>query len=103
MAEFGFEDTWRDLGRAFPGGWSRDRSDDGPDFATLFAPVDPYNRWPILVPFVSVIGAAAVVVLTGIAAASMVVMSFALLLVVFLLSEVFGYEIAIPTMPMPPR
>jgi hypothetical protein len=65
-------------------------------FSTLFAPVYPYNRWPVLVPFVSVAGAAAIALLTGVAAASLVVMSFALLVVVFLLSEVFGYEIAVP-------
>lgn len=96
MAQSGFEDTWRDLGRAFGGSSSGRGFSDGPDFATLFSPVDPYNRWPMLAPFVSVIGAAAVVLLTGVAAASLVVMSFALLVVVFLLSEVFGYDIAVP-------
>ena len=101
-SEQGFAGSWRDLGRSFPGGWSREghgASDAEPGFSTLFSPVDPYNRWPVLVPFVSVLGAAAVVLLTGVAAASLVVMSFSLLLVVFLLSEVFGYEIAMPTMP----
>jgi hypothetical protein len=94
-----FGDSWKGLGRAF-GGEQRTGEGSGPDFSALFAPVDPYNRWPSLVPFISVLGAAAVVLLTGVAAASLVVMSFALLLVLFLLSEVFGYEIAVPTMTM---
>ena len=96
MAEYDFEETLRGLGRAFGSDGQGRGAAGGPDFATLFSPVDPYNRWPVLVPFVSVLGAAAVVLLTGIAAASLVVMSFALLVVVFLLSEVFGYEIAVP-------
>jgi len=95
MADFDFEETLRGLG-AWSSRGERGSADPGPGFSTLFAPVDPYNRWPMLVPFVSVLGAAAVVLLTGVAAASLVVMSFALLVVVFLLSEVFGYEIAVP-------
>jgi len=94
MADFNFEETLRGLGA-----WSsrgRQGSADDASFSTLFSPVDPYNRWPVLVPFVSVLGAAAVFLLTGVAAASFVVMSFALLVVLFLLSEVFGYEIAMP-------
>jgi hypothetical protein len=98
MDDYGFEETLRGLGEAFRGSSGRGR-DDEPGFSTLFSPVDPYNRWPVLVPFVSVLGATAVVLLTGIAAASLVVMSFALLVVVFLLSEVFGYELAMPVMP----
>jgi hypothetical protein len=95
VADFGFEDTLRGLGS-----WTR-REGDAPrgedaSFSTLFSPVYPYNRWSLLNPFISVIGAAAVVLLTGVAAASLVVMSFALVVVVFLLSEVFGYEIAMP-------
>jgi hypothetical protein len=99
MADFRFEETWNSLGAAFQQRAGRDAFDDGPGFSTLFSPVDPYNRWPVLVPFVSVIGAAAVVLLTGVAAASLVVMSFALLVVVFLLSEVFGYDMVLPVMP----
>lgn len=89
-----FEENLRGLGAWTSRGDGT--GDGGPDFATLFSPVHPYNRWPLLVPFVSVAGAAAVFLLTGVAAASLVVMSFALLVVVFLLSEVFGYEIAVP-------
>lgn len=99
MPDFDFEDAVRGLGRTFAGGGRGQRqggASEEPDFSTLFSPVDPYNRWPLLVPFVSVVGAAAVVLLTGVAAASLVVMSFALLVVVFLLSEVFGYEIVLP-------
>lgn len=102
MSDFGFEDTWNTLGAAFQqraGRANAGHTDDGADFSTLFSPVDPYNRWPMLTPFVSVVGAAAVVLLTGLAAASLVVMSFALLVVVFLLSQVFGYEMAMPVMP----
>jgi hypothetical protein len=95
MSDFNFDETLRGLG-AWSSRSQRDSADSGPGFSTLFSPVDPYNRWPVLVPFVSVLGAAAVVLLTGVAAASLVVMSFALLVVVFLLSEVFGYEIAVP-------
>ena len=95
MADFDFNDTLRGLG-AWSSRGERGSTDAGPSFSTLFSPVDPYNRWPVLVPFVSVLGAAAVALLTGVAAASLVVMSFALLVVVFLLSEVFGYEIVIP-------
>ncbi|MFN2378490.1 MAG: hypothetical protein ABR538_18315, partial [Candidatus Binatia bacterium] len=85
MTDFYFEDAVRGLGRTFGGGSGQQGGTTGdPDFSTLFSPVDPYNRWPLLVPFVSVIGAAAVVLLTGVAAASLVVMSFALLVVVFL-------------------
>lgn len=89
-----FEETLRGLGAWHRGG--RGADEDGPSFSTLFSPIDPYNRWPFLVPFVSVAGAAAVFLLTGVAAASLVVMSFALLVVVFLLSEVFGYEVVLP-------
>lgn len=104
MADRRMEDLLRELGAGFGGrsngAYNQSGAfEQGPDFSTLFAPVDPYNRWPMLVPFVSVVGAAVVVMLTGVAAASLVFMSFALLLVVFLLSEVFGYEMAIPTMP----
>lgn len=95
MAPRGFDDTAGGLGRAFADAVGP----DGPDFSTLFSPVDPYNRWPFLVPFVSVAGAAAVVLLSGVAVASMVVAACAVFVVVFLLSEVFGYEMAMPVMP----
>ena len=99
MPDFDFEDALRGIGRGFHGGSSNGgaaHEEAGLGFSALFSPVDPYNRWPALVPFVSVLGATAVVLLAGVAAASLVVMSFALLVVVFLLSEVFGYEIAMP-------
>jgi hypothetical protein len=109
MADFGFEETLRMLGA-----WTRsgDGPNDGPprghgagdspprgedaSFATLFSPIYPYNRFSLLNPFISIVGAASVFLLTGVAAASLVVLSFALVVVVFLLSEVFGYEIAMP-------
>lgn len=97
MATSGFDDTFAGLGRAFGG--ASGGPGDGPDFSTLFSPVDPYNRWPLLSPFVSVMGAAAVVLLSGVAIASLVVASCAVFVVVFLLSEVFGYELAMPPMP----
>jgi hypothetical protein len=95
VPDFGFEETLRGLGN-----WSR-RDGDAPrgedaSFATLFAPVYPYNRFSLLNPLISIVGGVAVVLLTGVAAASLVVMSFALVVVVFLLSEVFGYEVAMP-------
>lgn len=100
MPAFRFDDTlnvFRSFGDGSTWRSSDDKSEHG--FSTLFSPVYPYNRWPILVPFVSVAGAAAVFLLTGVAAASLVVMSFALLVVVFLLSQVFGYEIQMPNVP----
>jgi len=83
------------------GKWSRGdaASDEEPGFGTLFAPVAPFNRIPFLSPLIAVAGATAVVVLTGVAAASLVVMSLSLLAVVYLLTQVFGYEIVLPTMP----
>lgn len=90
------------LGEGMRGRWTRGDAgggDDEPGFASLFAPVDPFNRWPLLVPLVSIAGAATVVLLTGVAAVSLVVMTISLLVVVYLLSEVFGYEIILPNMP----
>jgi hypothetical protein len=55
----------------------------------------------LFAPVVAVAGAAAVVVLTGVAAFSLAVMTISLLAVLFLLTLVFGYEIVMP--PMPPR
>jgi len=97
VASGGFDETFGGIGRAFSG--RAGGNHDGPDFSTLFSPVEPYNRWPILVPFISVVGAAAVVLLSGVAVASLVVASCAVFVVVFLLSEVFGYELAMPVMP----
>jgi len=95
-----------DAGSAFAGlfgtgqgSWSSGDTRDEPGFGTLFAPVAPFNRWPLLSPVIAVAGAAVIFVLTGVAAASLVVMSLSLLVVVYLLSEVFGYEIVLPTMP----
>jgi hypothetical protein len=105
MADFGFEETLRALGAWTRSGGGGDNAGDGRDspprgedasFATLFSPIYPYNRFSLLNPFISVVGAATVFLLTGVAAASLVVLSFALVVVVFLLSEVFGYEIAMP-------
>lgn len=103
MADYGFEETLRGLGAWTrsgdgPRGNSADGAARGEDasFSTLFSPVYPYNRFPLLNPFISVVGAAAVFLLTGVAAASLVVLSFALVVVVFLLAEVFGYEVAMP-------
>ena len=98
MPTYGFEDAmnaFRSLGRESS---HKPESDTDTGFSTLFSPIYPYNRWAVLTPFVSVAGAATVFLLTGVAAAALVVMSFALLVVVFLLSEVFGYEIAMPQM-----
>ncbi|HEY2775699.1 MAG TPA: hypothetical protein VGK20_16785 [Candidatus Binatia bacterium] len=84
------------------GRWSGP-DDGGPSFSTLFAPVYPWNRWSYLSPLVSVAGAATIFVMSGVAVASLLVMSFALLVVVFLLVEVFGFEIDLPPMPFAPR
>ncbi len=88
-------DHWnRGLGDPFAG-------DDGAGlFSALFSPVDPWNRWPLLTPLVSVAGAVTVVAAAGVGAAAMMVAGLALLLVVFLLSEVFGYEVLVPGMPV---
>ncbi len=88
------------FGSTASGSWSAGghAGAEEPGFGTLFAPIAPFNRWPLLSPVIAVAGAAAVFVLTGIAAASLVVMSLSLLVVVYLLSEVFGYEIVLPNM-----
>ena len=88
------------FGAAGSGTWSAgdQTGTEEPGFGTLFAPIAPFNRWPFLSPVIAIAGAAAVFVLTGVAAASLVVMSLSLLVVVYLLSEVFGYEIVLPNM-----
>lgn len=93
------------FGTAAKGTWSKgdEPQDEEPGFRALFSPVGPFNRVPFLSPVIAVAGAAAVLVLTGVAAASLVVLSLSLLAVLFLLTQVFGYEIVMPTMPMPPR
>ena len=97
---FDFEDALRNFRRNFGGGFTSTSTDgEEPGFATLFAPVDPWNRFPLLAPIISVVGATAVILFTGIAATSLVVMSFALMAVWFLLSEVFGYEVVPPGRP----
>ena len=82
------------------GQWSKGGENQSPGeepgFGTLFAPVAPFNRWPFLSPIIGIAGAAAIFALTGVAAAALVVMSLALLAVVFLLTQVFGYEIVMP-------
>lgn len=80
------------------GSWSK-AGDEEPGFGTLFAPVSPFNRWPFLSPIIGIAGAAAIFTLTGVAAAALVVMSLSLLAVVYLLTQVFGYEIVLPNMP----
>jgi len=90
---------WSEFGRSFPGNWASTAEDSEQAFRSLFAPVDPWNRWPLLNPVISIAGGAAVLLLAGVAAASLVVMSFALLAVVFLLNQVFGYEVTLPPVP----
>lgn len=96
-----FEDRFGGgFGRGFDDWLSRMREasfeGEEADMAALFSPVEPYNRWPFLVPVVSFVGAAAVVALAGVAVASLLVMAAALAAVWFLLSEVFGYEVSVP-------
>jgi hypothetical protein len=99
-----------DPGRLFPDFRSAFEESTGEDddgfrsrFSKIFSPVSPYNRFPLLVPVISVLGGVTVFAMTGLAIASFVVMSFALLVVVYLLSEVFGFEMAMPVMPGAPR
>ena len=78
MNSFDFEETLRGFRRTFGDGFSSSSaSGEEPGLATLFAPVDPWNRFPLLAPLVSVIGATAVILFTVIAVTSLVVMSFA--------------------------
>lgn len=67
---------------------------------SLAAPVDPFNRSPFA-PIVAVAGVVGVVMLSGVALAAAVVAAAALTALWFLLSRVFGFEIAID-LPTPP-
>ncbi len=71
------------------------------DLSALLAPVDPFNRSPLFTPVVKALGVAALVAMTGLAAAGLVVAFVAFLGLYFLLTEVFGYELSLaPLQPM---
>jgi hypothetical protein len=70
---------------------------------TLVAPVDPYNRSTLLAPIVTAAGVLGVVMLSGVALASAVIAASALLALYFLLSRVFGFEIAMDVEPVRDR
>ncbi|HYC57530.1 MAG TPA: hypothetical protein VEL28_21540 [Candidatus Binatia bacterium] len=98
--EQNFEDLLRVLrdsaSNAFDGAFSwSSESATSTSVSTLLRPIDPYNRWPFLAPVIGAAGFAALVALTGIAVGALLVMLAALALVGFLLTEVFGYELAL--------
>ncbi len=74
-----------------------EKADQG--VAGLLAPVAPYNRSTLLTPVVTVVGVIGVLVLSGVAVASLAAMTTALIVIYFLLTEVFGYEIQLSPMP----
>ncbi len=65
------------------------------DISTLLRPVDPYNRTPVMASLVGAAGAVGLVMLSGLALGAMAVSVLAMLGVLFLLTEVFGYEISV--------
>lgn len=100
-----FEDMMRELRRGLDDIFERtagSAEQRGPraGLSTLFAPVDPYNRWPVLAPLLAAAGVAALVAFSGVALAAFAAMMLALSAVWFVLSEVFGYELSLaPTTP----
>jgi len=68
---------------------------------SLVEPVDPYNRSRVLGPAIAAAGVVAVVVLGGVVVAASVIATAALLAVIFLLTEVFGYDLSL-VVPSPP-
>ena len=91
-----FDDLYEGLGDPFRTMFDSLRSlDSGTALSTLLSPVDPYNSSALLTPVVAACAAAGVVVLTGVAVSGFAVAFLALLAVLFLLSEVFGYELSI--------
>jgi len=68
----------------------------------LLAPVAPYNRSTLLTPVVAAVGVVGVLVLSGVAAASLAAMTTALIAIYFLLTEVFGYDIQLSPTPGSP-
>ncbi len=63
--------------------------------SALLKPVAPYNSSPFLTPVVTLVGVVGICMLSGLAVASLAAMTAALLAIYFLLSEVFGYDIAL--------
>lgn len=68
--------------------------------ATLLDPIDPFNRSPVLTPLVRFGGGVALALLGAVAVGSFAVLMLAMLAIVFLLTEVFGYELELS--PVPP-
>jgi len=64
-------------------------------------PVDPYNRSRFLSPAVAAAGVVGVVLLGGVVVAASVIAAAALFAVIFLLSEIFGYDLSL-VVPSPP-
>ena len=88
--------------RAFEEGWqgvmgSMRGASDSSDLSIWLDPVEPYNRSSVLTPLIRVAGVAGLVLLGGVAVGGFVVSFFALMAVCYLLSQVFGYELAVAT------
>ncbi len=69
------------------------------DLSTLLAPVDPFNRSPLFTPVVRTLGAVGIVCLSGVALGGLAVALAAFAALYFLLTEVFGYELALAPVP----
>ncbi len=79
------------------GGVDEERTNGG--LSTLLAPVDPYNRSPLLASLVTAVGAVSLLVLSGLAVGTFAVTLASLLAIYFLLTEVFGYELSLAPFP----
>ncbi|MFQ5477035.1 MAG: hypothetical protein ACE5E4_00275 [Candidatus Binatia bacterium] len=64
-------------------------------FSSLLAPVAPFNSSGVLTPLVSVAGCISIIMLSGVAVGALATLLASLLAVYFLLTEVFGYNIAL--------
>ncbi len=98
-----FEEMMRELRRGLDGvfekvGGAEQEMPRG-GLSSFFSPVDPYNRWPVFAPLLAAVGVAALVALSGVAVVAFAAMMAALAAMWFLLSEVFGYELALAPIP----
>ena len=64
-------------------------------FLALVTPVDPFNRSDLLTPIVSAAGIITMIMLSGVAVGAMATLLAALMALYYVLTEVFGYELAV--------
>ena len=72
-------------------------------FVSLVEPVAPYNQSRILAPAVAAAAVVGIVMLGGVVVAASVIAAAALAAVIFLLTEIFGYDLALAVAPGPAR